>query len=84
MKNHNYYPDENLTGSEEEYIINRLQINTTGYHFNWRELQAFKRLIIMNAKLEERRTEQSEFFNALGWEVIDLLIDEIIELKKEL
>jgi len=37
----------------------------------------------MNAKLEAK-SDKSAFYNELGWEVVDLLADELIEIKKEL
>ena len=73
--------DERMTKYEEEHLINYLR-GLEGYHYNWRELAALKRLVLMNIKLEQENI--TEFYNDLGWEVIEILIDEIEELKGEI
>lgn len=77
-----YGLQENLTGQEEEHLINVLR-GLEGYHYNYRELMAFKRLSVMTAMLDEK-TFKSEFYNDLGWQVVDILVDELFDLKKQL
>lgn len=77
-----YGLQEQLTKYEEEHLINVLR-GIEGYHFNYRELMVLKRLHIMTAMLDET-TFKSDFYNELGWQVVDILVDELIDIKRQL